>query len=260
MVTGGSMTKRKPRAAEAAKPKPKSVTQVEADEASDIDMASDSDDSQINDNDDEEMAEPMLAGENASSENTTKTDEHKKGHPGAKPTNAEIMALNETSLLFKSNLFKLQVDELLSETSVAANTKPTRGLDAALKQIRDVLTSLGDVKEMSTDSASNYVRKQSKASGKLAMIPFPDPAPAVGMPISFAFMAPKVVNIVGSYPLGMAAQSHSGFNVDVVVQMPAELFQERDYLNFRYFYKRAFYVAVLLIGLQQHSAISELFD
>ncbi|KAJ2751873.1 U3 snoRNP protein [Coemansia pectinata] len=262
MAAGGSVTKRKPRAAEATKPKSKSVAQVEADEVSDIDMASDSDDSQLDDGDDndEEMAEPMLAGENASGENTTKTAEHKKGLPGAKPTNAEIMALNETSLLFKSNLFKLQVDELLSETSVAANTKPTRGLDAALKQIRDVLTSLGDVKEMSTDSASNYVRKQSKASGKLAMIPFPDPAPAVGMPISFAFKAPKVVNIVGSYPLGMAAQSHSGFNVDVVVQMPAELFQERDYLNFRYFYKRAFYVAVLLIGLQQHSAISELFD
>ncbi|KAJ2769086.1 U3 snoRNP protein, partial [Coemansia linderi] len=146
------------------------------------------------------------------------------------------------------------------ETSVAANTKPTRGLDAALKQIRDVLTSLDDVKEMSTDSASNYVRKQSKASGKLAMIPFPDPSPAVGMPISFGFKAPKVVNIVGSYPLGMGVQRHGGFNVDVVVQMPAELFQERDYLNYRYFYKRAFYVAVLLIGLQQHSAISELFD
>ncbi|KAJ2415615.1 U3 snoRNP protein [Coemansia sp. RSA 2530] len=267
MAAGGIATKRTPRATEAAKPKskPKPVARAAADEASDIDMASDSDDNSqhsegSDDDNDEEMAEPMLAGENASSEGATKTPEHKKGHPGGKPTNAEIMALNETSLLFKSNLFKLQVDELLSETSVAANTKPTRGLDAALKQIRDVLTSLDDVKEMSTDSASNYVRKQSKASGRLAMIPFPDPSPAVGMPISFGFKAPKVVNIVGSYPLGMGVQRHGGFNVDVVVQMPAELFQERDYLNYRYFYKRAFYVAVLLIGLQQHSAISELFD
>ncbi|KAJ2007715.1 U3 snoRNP protein, partial [Coemansia thaxteri] len=246
----------------------KSVPPV-ADDPSDVDMASDSNDEQFAseessrdeeiEDEDEAMAEPMLAGENSSGKEESKDLEHKRG-AGAKPLHAEIMALNESSMLAKSNLFKLQMDELLSETSVAANTKPTRGLDAALKQIRDSLTSLSSVSEMSTDAASNYVRKQSKAGGKLAMIPFPDPAPAVGMPITFAFKAPEVVNIVGSYPLNMAVQSRCGFNVDVVVQMPAELFQERDYLNFRYFYKRAFYVAILLVGLQQHPAINELFD
>ncbi|KAJ2742047.1 U3 snoRNP protein [Coemansia sp. BCRC 34301] len=252
MAAGGIATKHKARTAIVLKP-------AVVDESSDVDMVSDSEDSQIDGDDD--MAEPMLAGESASSGKMVSDGiDHKKGPSGSKPTNSEMMALNETSLLFKSNLFKLQMDELLGETSIAANTKRTRGLDAALKQIRDVLTLLDDVKEMSTDAASNYVRKHSKASGRMVMIPFPDPLPAVGMPISFAFKAPKVVNVVGSYPLGMAAQSHSGFNVDVVVQMPSPLFQERDYLNFRYFYKRAFYVAVLFIGLLQHSGVSELFD
>ncbi|KAJ2824323.1 U3 snoRNP protein, partial [Coemansia furcata] len=278
MATGGIANKHKTKAASVVKPKSKAAAAAAQakvhDEGSDIDMGSDSDDdsqlgggddSQLDDDDDddddEEMAEPMLAGENtggSGSSESTKT-EGKKGQAGSKPTNAEMMALKETSLLMKSNLFKLQVDELLSETMVAGNSKATRGLDAALKQIRDVLTCLGDVGEMSTDAASNYVRKQSKAGGRLAMIPFPDPAPAVGMPIAFAFKAPKVVNVVGSYGLGTATRGHGGFNVDVVVQMPAELFQERDYLNFRYFYKRAFYVAVLLIGLQQ-SALGEVFD
>ncbi|KAJ1671509.1 U3 snoRNP protein, partial [Coemansia sp. RSA 25] len=267
MAAGGIATKRKARAASNIS-KPAAVAINEA--SDDVDMASDSDDSQLDsdgsdggDSDNEDMvAEPMLAGENGSTEESTSAkdaEEHKRGGV-KKPTNAEMMALNETSLLLKSNLFKLQVDELLSETGIAANTKATRGLDAALKQIRDVLTTLGDVKEMSTDAASNYVRKHSKASGKLAMIPFPDPSPAVGMPISFGFKAPKVVNIVGSYPLGMAVQMQAGFNVDVMVQMPGSLFQERDYLNYRYFYKRAFYVAMLLVGLQQHSGVGELFD
>ncbi|KAJ2812331.1 U3 snoRNP protein, partial [Coemansia furcata] len=272
MVTGGIANKHKTKATSVVKPKSKAAAaQAKVDdEGSDIDMGSDSDDdSQLgggddiqlddDDDDDEEMAEPMLAGENAGGSSESTKTEGKKGQAGSKPTNAEMMALNETSLLMKSNLFKLQVDELLSETMVAGNSKATRGLDAALKQIRDVLTSLSDVGEMSTDAASNYVRKQSKAGGRLAMIPFPDPAPAVGMPIAFAFKAPKVVNVVGSYGLGTATRGHGGFNVDVVVQMPAELFQERDYLNFRYFYKRAFYVAVLLIGLQQ-SALGEVFD
>ncbi|KAJ2892676.1 U3 snoRNP protein, partial [Coemansia aciculifera] len=245
------------------KAKAKAVAVVDDEASSDVDMASDGDDSSQLDNgdDDEDMAEdgeeePLVVvagGEN----NATK----KEGHAYSGAHTGDVMALNESAMLFKSNLFKLQVDELLSSTVIGANTKATRGLDAALKQIRDALTALGDVKEMSTDAASNYVRKQSTTGGgKLAMIPFPDPAPAVGMAISFGFKAPAVVNIVGSYPLGMATGARSGFNVDVVVQMPGSLFQERDYLNYRYFYKRAFYVAMLLIGLRQHSGVSELFD
>ncbi|KAJ2387189.1 hypothetical protein H4S02_003483, partial [Coemansia sp. RSA 2611] len=98
MAAGGIATKRTPRAAEAAKSKskPKPVARAAADEESDIDMASDSDDNSqhsegSDDDNDEEMAEPMLAGENASSEGATNAPEHKKGHPGGKPTNAEIM-------------------------------------------------------------------------------------------------------------------------------------------------------------------------
>ncbi|KAI8320618.1 Nrap protein [Martensiomyces pterosporus] len=211
------------------------------------------------------LDEPMLSGENASDETKLQPQQagdhkHERGL-NANPTNSEIMALNETSLLFKSNLFKLQVDELLSESAILANTKPTRALDAALKQIRDVLTSLDDQKEMSVDAAANFVRKLSRSVGgsKALQIPFPDPSPVVNMPMTLGFKAPEVVNVVGSYPLGMAVRTRNGFNVDVVVQMPEELFQDRDHLNFRYFYKRAFYVAMLLIGLQQ-SPLSDLFD
>ncbi|KAJ1795921.1 U3 snoRNP protein, partial [Coemansia sp. RSA 2598] len=177
----------------------------------------------------------------------------------SKPSNAEIMALNETALLFKSNLFKLQVDELLAETLVAPNTKETRGLDAALKQIRDVLLSLKPVSEMPVDAASKVVRKLGHECDGLLSIPFPDPAPPAGMAIKLGFRPPSLVNVAGSYALGMAARTRSGFNVDVIAQMPSELFQERDHLNMRYFYKRAFYISMLFNGLKR-SAISESFD
>ncbi|KAJ1829676.1 hypothetical protein LPJ70_007095, partial [Coemansia sp. RSA 2708] len=53
--------------------------------------------------------EPKLAGENGGKAGGT------QGR--ARVTNADVMALNEASLLFKSNLFKLQIDELLGEVA-----------------------------------------------------------------------------------------------------------------------------------------------
>lgn len=39
-------------------------------------------------------------------------------------------------------------------------------------------------------------------------------------------------------------------SVDMVVVMPSSIFQEKDYLNYRYFYKRAYYLACIVAGLQ----------
>ncbi|KAJ2829515.1 U3 snoRNP protein [Coemansia erecta] len=236
-----------------------SKTETSRADPSDESMASsdgsdaESDVANLSDDSDEEMDgadEPKLAGENGDGKGS-RTAGHKKT-----ATNAEIMALNEASLLFKSNLFKLQIDELLGETQVQPNTKATRDLDAALKQIRDVLAAMESTKEMTVDAATNYVRKLSKqATG----IPFPDPAPPAGLALKLAFAAPEVVNVVGSYALGMAVRTQSAFNVDVLAQMPARLFQERDYMNYRYFYKRAFFVAMVRVHLQR-SVLQELFD
>ncbi|KAJ1845242.1 U3 snoRNP protein, partial [Coemansia sp. RSA 486] len=227
---------------------------------SDESMASASDSEEEEEEDDNEDEEEHDEDEESrSAGGINKTLVEKKKGLGSKPTNAEIMALNETALLFKSNLFKLQVDELLSETLVTSNTKETRGLDAALKQIRDVLLQLSPVAEMSVDAASKMVRKLGRVCNGPSSIPFPDPAPPAGMTIQLGFRAPSVVNVVGSYALGMAARTRTGFNVDVIAQMPSELFQERDHLNMRYFYKRAFYVSMLYTGLKQ-SALSESFE
>lgn len=38
--------------------------------------------------------------------------------------------------------------------------------------------------------------------------------------------------------------------VDMIVNMPKSMFQEKDYLNYRYFYKRAYYLATIAAGLQ----------
>ncbi|KAJ2726991.1 U3 snoRNP protein [Coemansia sp. Benny D115] len=204
--------------------------------------------------------EPMLAGENTGQKSSARSSDGKK-KGGAQPTNAEIMALNEAALLFKSNLFKLQVDELLTESLVLPGTKDTRGLDAVLRQVREVIMSLAPVAEMSVDAAKNMVRKAGREIGdqQATVIPFPDPAPPAGMQIKLGFQPPETVAMVGSYSLGMTVRSRAGVTVDLMAQMPKALFADRDHLNYRYFYKRAFYVTMLHHGLHS-SALSETFD
>ncbi|KXJ89432.1 Nrap protein, partial [Microdochium bolleyi] len=39
--------------------------------------------------------------------------------------------------------------------------------------------------------------------------------------------------------------------IDMIVVMPASMFQDKDYLNMRYFYKRAYYIAYLAAGIAE---------
>ncbi|KAJ1679267.1 U3 snoRNP protein, partial [Spiromyces aspiralis] len=94
-----------------------------------------------------------------------------------------------------------------------------------------------------------------KGFAKKFKVPFPSPIPPKDALYSVRFDAPHDINVVGSYSLGMAARMRGGFNVDLMIQMPpttdeqSSLFQEKDHLNYRYFYKRAYYMAVIELVL-----------
>lgn len=49
-------------------------------------------------------------------------------------------------------------------------------------------------------------------------------------------------------------------SVDMVVVMPASIFQDKDYLNYRYFYKRAYYLACIAAGLNTQDDLSISFN
>lgn len=49
-------------------------------------------------------------------------------------------------------------------------------------------------------------------------------------------------------------RSQSRRGIDMIVEMPKEIFQDKDYLNLRYFYKRAYYLAVLTVSIRKEFA------
>lgn len=82
-------------------------------------------------------------------------------------------------------------------------------------------------------------------------IPFPSPPPPTDAKYKFQYERPSSINATGSYPLKTATRTDAGVGIDLVVTMPKAIFQDKDYLNYRYFYKRAFYLACLAAGVKK---------
>ncbi|KAI9208235.1 Nrap protein [Polychytrium aggregatum] len=162
------------------------------------------------------------------------------------PTNDELHQLKETVDLFKSNLFKMQVQELLAEITI--DKKKLAPIDKALHRIKEILDSMADIEELKVADAIQHAKKQGVA------IPFPSTEPPADAQYKLGFKKPSKLFIVGSYLLKSYAKNPDGCNVDIAVQMPSSLFQDKDHLNYRYTYKRAFYLAVLAaeLGKSKH--------
>ncbi|KAL6709525.1 U3 snoRNP protein [Coniothyrium glycines] len=148
-----------------------------------------------------------------------------------------------TAETFKSNMFKLQVDEMLEQVKPkygkreAPAENAMRALKAIIEQIpkRDPLPAA-------------EAEKTLKAAG--VAIPFPSPCPPKDAKYKLQYERPAGINATGSYPLKTIARNHDEISIDLVVTMPKTLFQDKDYLNHRYFYKRAYYVACLAAGIK----------
>lgn len=63
------------------------------------------------------------------------------------PTNDEIQGLQESSDLFKSNIFKLQIEELLKE--VVVDYKKAQPLEAALRKLKEIFDRTPQHQELS---------------------------------------------------------------------------------------------------------------
>jgi len=96
------------------------------------------------------------------------------------------------------------------------------------------------------DEASTGWEKTSRTA-----IPYPEPKPAKNSPYKVSFEKPTHINVVGSYAFQTMAKSQPSFALDMIVVMPKTLFSEKDYRDYRYFYKRAFFLAYMADALRK---------
>jgi U3 small nucleolar RNA-associated protein 22 len=114
-------------------------------EGEDKDMESGSD---ADDDGDDEQDDFMAAAEHEASSGSPLDAKNKSLYKA--PTNEEIQGLQESADLFKSNIFKLQIEELLKEVHI--DYKKAQPLEAALRKLKDIFDKTPAHHEVSVSS------------------------------------------------------------------------------------------------------------
>ncbi|TFY82387.1 hypothetical protein EWM64_g1615, partial [Hericium alpestre] len=197
---------------------------------------------------------------------------HGGGKPKKPPTGEEVREIKEATDLFRSSSFKLQIDALLPNVRPKESRK--QPLERFLLVLHECLTSAPSVPPqhpleaarllLSSESTKLPKGKQIKNKGKAKAapvpiaVPYPLPLPTEDANWKVAFEAPTDVLLVGSWAnqVSVKAKDDEPWGVDLAVEMPATLFQEKDYMNGRFFHKRAFYLAVLARHLSSQSTLN----
>ncbi|KAF9475207.1 Nrap protein [Pholiota conissans] len=160
-------------------------------------------------------------------------------------TGEELRAIKDASDLFKSSSFKLQIDVLLP------NVRPKASRVPPLERFLFALHSF--LKEIPSVAPQHPLEAARKLLKKGVAVPYSLPLPTEETNWKVAFEPPSDITLVGSWANKVSVKPKDGnkFGVDLAVEMPNSLFQEKDYLNGRFFHKRAFYLATLAAAIQK---------
>lgn len=209
-----------------------------------------SEDSDASANDSESDAEDENEEDDAAEANDGDSTETKK-YTNRQISAQEVQAAREAPELFKSSLFKLKIDEVLKNVKISE--KSSKKMEKVLFKIHSLIESIPETKALSLDEAEATIRK---TNSKIA-IPFSDPKPSKDIKYTFQYLQPKI-NVIGGFSLKTYIRRPEGNGIDMVVVMPKELIQPKDFLNYRYLHKRAFFIAYLVSQLQEKAVKEDL--
>jgi U3 small nucleolar RNA-associated protein 22 len=186
----------------------------------------------------------ILTTPKAGSERPARKNDSTKLQVGGRGKDERSAELAMASGFYKSSFFKLQMDELL--TGLRPNyEKRISKLQDTLHKLKDVIENLPENPPKSIAEAEKELRGVSGVA-----VPWPEPRPANDAKYTVSYAKPTNINVIGSFVLRTGAKTSDTRSVDLAVTMPNSMFQEKDYVNYRYFHKRAYYVACLAAGIQ----------
>ncbi|KAG6357924.1 hypothetical protein INS49_013807 [Diaporthe citri] len=180
-----------------------------------------------------------------------KVDHHESRGPVANG-NAALDAVAQAGTA-RSSTFVLQTQELLREVRLDYK-KTFSGADELLHRIKSTLEATKP-----HDLTPIHQASKSLETKHGLVVPFPEPRPPQDSHYKVSFAAPTQFNVVGSYVSKTMVKSQSSHAIDMIVEMPKEIFQDKDYLDLRYFYKRAYYLAVLTASIRNELGSSVVF-
>ncbi|KAK3485202.1 Nrap protein [Neurospora hispaniola] len=153
-----------------------------------------------------------------------------------------------SSGLSRGRAFILEAEELVDEVKLDYATA-LEGVDSLLHKIKGSIEAIEAHDALQIAEAATKLEKKHKIQ-----IPFPEPRPSDKSNYKVAFAKPSQFNVVGSYVSKTMIKAQKSHAVDMVVVIPGETLQEKDYLDLRYFYKRAYFLGVVAAALQKDLA------
>lgn len=132
--------------------------------------------------------------------------------------------------------------------TVRPNYHKAGPLELVLRRLHSLFQSMQPISPQGIAECSKAIRSAYPAATKV-IVPFAEPQPQADVNYKLAFEPPSGLQLVGSWPVKTSSLRPHGLDVDVAVVMPSAIFQEKDHLNFRYYHKRAFYLAVLAAAI-----------
>ncbi|KAI5119545.1 hypothetical protein M0805_008531 [Coniferiporia weirii] len=179
-----------------------------------------------------------------------KEEHHGDRNANRPPTRDELRAIKEASELFQSSSFKLQIDALLP------NVRPK---ESRIKPLEEFLRTLyTELMDLPSKAPAHPLEASSDLLKQHIAVPYPTPQPNENTAWKVAFERPSDITIVGSWAnkVGVKSASSVSWTVDVAVEMPATLFQEKDYLDCRFFHKKAYYLASLASAVSSNKKLN----
>ncbi|KAJ9148608.1 U3 small nucleolar RNA-associated protein 22 [Pleurostoma richardsiae] len=164
--------------------------------------------------------------------------------PAAPRDGLSLMSASSAGM-YRPSTFILETEELLKEVRVDyGNT--FAGADDLLHRIKNAIESIKPHDPIPVQEATARFEKKHHI-----VVPYPEPRPAKDSQYKVSFAKPSHSNVVGSYVLQTIVRAQKDPAIDMIVEMPKGIFQEKDFLDLRYFYKRAYYLANLAAGILQ---------
>ncbi|TCD66882.1 hypothetical protein EIP91_000780 [Steccherinum ochraceum] len=208
------------------------------------------DDGSIHSDDDE----PMPSGSSVGDEEEDETEDNAEAmlvetsKPSGSaikrpPTALELRDIKDATDLYRSSSFKLQIDALLPNTRPKyQNSAP---LDRFLESLHTCFNSLPSISPRHPLEAAKALLKQSVA------VPYVLPLPGQDTNWKVGFEKPSEIVLAGSWAnkLAVKGTDKQRYTVDLGVEIPSSLLQEKDYLNGRFFQKRAYFLSVLAAAI-----------
>ncbi|XP_063610087.1 nucleolar protein 6-like [Penaeus indicus] len=158
------------------------------------------------------------------------------------PTVDELNTLRETQMLYHSNLFRMQMEEVLGEVSMKA--KHSQQLEKWMDQFSTFIKSLPASSSFQLDCTEWMETKNIRN-------PMPDDVPKVSG--TFLFMAPRSMQFIGSFLSSTATTQNR--TVDVMLVLPRDCVHANDWQNGRWLVKRAKYLSWLAAELREKSEL-----